>query len=105
MSKFKVGDRVIMSEASQYQESPGNPRFICGTVLRVEDGIISTVSYRVKWSNGHTNACYEDYDLDFFNDNVITTSSKTYRNDDELSDEDKDIITNYLQKELNLSVS
>jgi hypothetical protein len=65
MSKFKVGDRVLLREASRFYEEGyldvANPLGILGTIEKVK--VKGGLPIQVKWNNGELNA-YTEIDLD-----------------------------------------
>lgn len=89
---FNKGDRVIMSETTQYPEEEYNPRGVEGTVTA------GGGNYSVRWDNGASNCCYHVTDMKLVNSNLVTVSELSYKDSDKLDDEDKKIIEDCLNK-------
>tara|TARA_R110002095_G_scaffold76118_1_gene65003 strand:- start:183 stop:470 length:288 start_codon:yes stop_codon:yes gene_type:complete len=90
---FNIGDRVVMSATTQYPEEVYNPRGVEGTVTSIK----YSESF-VRWDNGNSNCGYDITDIELVNSNLVTVSELSYKDSDELDDEDKSIIENYLNK-------
>lgn len=63
MTKFKIGDRVRISESGkkEYRDSWDNPHDLTGTIKRFKDFLLPV---SVVWENGHGNTYdYEDLEL------------------------------------------
>lgn len=96
MVKFNVGDRVIMLSTSQYAETSYNPQGIEGTITVYAS---NHEQYQVDWDNGCSNGGYYNTDIGLVvpsNPNFITVSSLDYMTSTTLSQEDKEIIKEYL---------
>lgn len=100
MSKFKVGDRVMLSPSSVWvndgsdRPCSANPLNAVGVIVGVD---FSDDTYNVDWDNGQYNTCYTDNCL-LPAGNYITVDSLDYEDSEELDAEDKEIIKQYLSE-------
>ena len=94
--KFDVGDRVIMLSTSQYKDCCNNPHGVEGTITSYYD---NHEKYNVTWDNGNWNGCYFNTDIELVVDNVnhVKVNLSTYKDDSNLTAEDKKVIAKYVK--------
>ena len=101
MSKFTISQKVMLSPNSKWvnsgsQESYSiNPLNVSGVVVGYDGR-----TYDVQWSNGKWNGAYTDDCLLPYG-NCVTVDSLDYIDSDEIDDEDKQIIEQYLSEGVN----
>lgn len=99
MSKFNVGDVVQLLPTSLWADGTSsetyshNPVGIDGTITYAAEDC-----YRIDWSNGKDNCSYTNRCLVLSNKNIIHVPLNTYESNSELSEEDKQVIKDYVKK-------
>lgn len=108
MSKFTIGQKVMLSPNSKWVNTGSqasysmNPLNVSGVVVEVVARSVGYdgCTYVVEWSNGKWNAAYTDDCLLLYG-NYVTVTSLDYMDSDEIDDEDKKIIEQYLSEGVN----
>lgn len=101
MFKFTVGQKVMLSPNSKWvksdshEASSSNPLNVLGVVVGY-DGC----TYEIEWSNGQWNTAYTD-DCLLLHGNYVIVTSLDYMDSDEIDDEDKKIIEQYVSEGVN----
>lgn len=70
MSKFKIGDKVMLSPASKwanaysYNSGSANPLNVVGVIDEIDEAeLYHHMAYGIMWNNGKHNSCYTEKDL------------------------------------------